>query len=181
MRAATILVRDSVSSPITKRPYNMALDGFAAGTIGSRAAGFCKAVVSARRESLEDRGLGTSSIIVRMPAIRKLEVEAADNGLAPELTAGIQRVKSPKSIGACRGPGLNQKQAQPLRQVDHLSSPPALDPRQRKILRALRAPRCPAIVECTCPLNGALRVPSFAVLHRYQRLALPPYSGQTMC
>jgi transposase len=46
----------------------------------------------------------SSSIIVRMSAIRKLAVEATDNGLlAPELAAGIQRVKSAKSIGVRKG------------------------------------------------------------------------------
>src|ERR1019366_6754964 len=48
-----------------------------------------KATVSAWRVSLEVRGLGASSIIVRMSAIRKLAAEAADNGLlAPELATG---------------------------------------------------------------------------------------------
>ena len=51
--------------------------------------GFTKATVSAWRVSLEDRRLGSSSIIIRMSAIRKLAAEAADNGLlAPELAAG---------------------------------------------------------------------------------------------
>ena len=55
--------------------------------------------VNAWRVTLDERGLGSSSIIVRMSAIRKLAAEAADNGLlAPELAAGIQRVKSAKSI-----------------------------------------------------------------------------------
>jgi hypothetical protein len=43
--------------------------------------GFSKATVSAWRASLESRGLGSSSIIIRMSAIRKLAGEAADNGL----------------------------------------------------------------------------------------------------
>jgi hypothetical protein len=35
-----------------------------------------------------------------MSAIRKLAIEASDNGLlAPELAAGIARVKSAKSVG----------------------------------------------------------------------------------
>ena len=42
--------------------------------------GFTKATVSAWRVSLEVHGLGSSSIIIRMSAIRKLAVEAADNG-----------------------------------------------------------------------------------------------------
>ena len=41
------------------------------------------------RGDLEDRKLGSSSIIIRMSAIRKLAAEAADNGLlAPELANG---------------------------------------------------------------------------------------------
>ncbi len=50
-----------------------------------------------------------------MSAIRKLAVEAADNGLpAPELAAGITRVKSAKSIGIRVGNGLTLQQAQAL-------------------------------------------------------------------
>jgi hypothetical protein len=50
--------------------------------------------------ALEARGLGSASINVRITAVRKLAVEAADNGLlAPELAAGITRVKGAKSLG----------------------------------------------------------------------------------
>jgi hypothetical protein len=95
-----MLVLDSVSSPITKRVYNMALDEFYGWFQREPRPGFTKATVSAWRVSLEARGLGSSSIIIRMSAIRKLAVEAADNGLlAPELAAGISRVKSAKSVG----------------------------------------------------------------------------------
>ena len=87
------LVLDSVSSPITRRVYNMALDEFIAWFKLAPRSGFTKATVSAWRVSLEARGLGSSSIIIRMSAIRKLAVEASDNGLlAPELAAGIVRV-----------------------------------------------------------------------------------------
>jgi len=86
---------DSVSSPITKRVYNMALDEFLQWFQQAPRPGFTKATVSAWRVSLEERRLGSSSIIIRMSAIRKLAAEAADNGLlAPELAAGIGRVKS---------------------------------------------------------------------------------------
>ena len=102
------LVLDSVSSPITKRVYNMALDEFFAWYAQEPRPGFTKATVSAWRVTLEERGLGSSSIIVRMSAIRKLAVEATDNGLlAPELAAGIQRVKSAKSIGVRMGNWLS--------------------------------------------------------------------------
>lgn len=109
------LVLDSVSSPITKRVYNMALDEFMEWFQRAPRPGFTKATVSAWRVSLEARGLGSSSIIIRMSAIRKLAAEAADNGLlAPELAQGISRVKSVKSTGIRVGNWLSQRQAQAL-------------------------------------------------------------------
>src|SRR5882762_10881259 len=109
------LVLDSVSSPITKRVYNMALNEFMNWFQQAPRPGFTKAAVSAWRVSLEARALGTSSIIIRMSAIRKLAVEAADNGLlAPELAAGICRVKSVKSQGVRVGNWLTLRQAQTL-------------------------------------------------------------------
>jgi site-specific recombinase XerD len=109
------LVLDSVSSPITKRVYNMALDEFLAWFREAPRPGFTKATVSAWRVSLEARSLGSSSIIIRMSAIRKLAAEAADNGLlAPELAAGISRVRSAKSTGIRVGNWLSQRQAQSL-------------------------------------------------------------------
>jgi len=109
------LVLDSVSSPITKRVYNMALNEFLAWFQQAPRPGFTKATVSAWRVSLEDRKLGSSSIIIRMSAIRKLAAEAADNGLlAPELAAGISRVKSAKCVGIRVGNWLSVRQAQAL-------------------------------------------------------------------
>jgi site-specific recombinase XerD len=109
------LVLDSVSSPITKRVYNMALDEFMAWFQQAPRPGFTKATVSAWRVSLEDRRLGSSSIIIRMSAIPKLAAEAADNGLlAPELAAGISRVKSAKTQGIRVGNWLSLRQAQAL-------------------------------------------------------------------
>jgi site-specific recombinase XerD len=109
------LVLDSVSSPITRRVYNMALDEFMVWFHLEPRPGFSKATVSAWRASLEARKLGSSSIIIRMSAIRKLAGEAVDNGLlAPELAAGISRVKSVKSIGVRTGNWLSLRQAQAL-------------------------------------------------------------------
>src|SRR5260370_31898229 len=88
------LVLDSVSSPITKRVYNLGLDEFFAWFGQEPRPGFTKATVSAWRVALECRGLGAVSINVRITAVRKLSVEAADNGLlAPELAKGIKRVE----------------------------------------------------------------------------------------
>src|SRR5262245_3142940 len=93
------LVLDSVSSPITRRIYNMALDEFIAWFQLEPRPGFTKATVTAWRAFLEARGLGSSSISVRLSAIRKLAVEATDNDLLPpEVAAGIGRVKGVKTI-----------------------------------------------------------------------------------
>src|SRR4029078_3640915 len=109
------LVLDSVSSPITRRVYNMALNEFMNWYAQAPRPGFSKATVSAWRASLETRGLGSSSIIIRMSAIRKLAGEAVDNGLlAPDLAAGISRVKSVKSVGIRTGNWLSLRQAQAL-------------------------------------------------------------------
>jgi site-specific recombinase XerC len=118
------LVLDSVSSPITRRVYNMALEEFYTWFQQAPRPGFTKAAVSAWRVSLEARGLGSSSIIIiRMSAIRKLAAEAADNGLlAPELAAGIARVKSAKSAGIRTGNGLSARQAQSLLNAPEIST-----------------------------------------------------------
>ena len=131
------LVLDSVSSPITRRVYNMALDEFLAWfQLEPRPGGFCKATVSAWRASLEARKLGSSSIIIRMSAIRKLAAEAADNGLiAPELAAGISRVKSAKSVGVRSGNWLSLRQAQTLLNAPDATTTKGL--RDRAVLAVL--------------------------------------------
>src|ERR1044071_4676844 len=53
------LVLDSVSSPITKRAYNLGLDEFFAWFGKEPRPGFSKATVSAWRVALETRGLGS--------------------------------------------------------------------------------------------------------------------------
>ena len=109
------LVLDSVSSPITRRVYNLGLDEFFEWYGREQRAGFTKATVSAWRVALEARGLGAVSINVRITAVRKLAVEAADNGLlAPELAARITRLKGAKSKGVRVGNCLSTQQAQKL-------------------------------------------------------------------
>jgi integrase len=130
------LVLDSVRSPITKRVYNMALDEFFDWYRLEPRPGFSKATVNAWRVTLDERALGSSSIIVRMSAIRKLAVEATDNGLlAPELAAGIQRVKSAKSIGVRAGNWLSLKQAQALLNAPDITTTKGL--RDRAIIAVL--------------------------------------------
>jgi hypothetical protein len=106
-RRLKALVLDSVSSPITRRVYNLGLDEFFEWFDQEPRPGFNKATVSAWRVALEARGLGSISINVRITAVRKLAVEAADNGLlAPELAA-ITRIKGVKMKGVRLGNWLS--------------------------------------------------------------------------
>src|SRR5438105_4627274 len=130
------LVLDSVSSPITKPVYNLGLDEFFAWYGEEPRPGFTKATVSAWRVALEARGLGAVSINVRITAVRKLAVEAADNGLlAPELANGITRVKGVKSKGVRLGNWLTVRQAQTLLNAPDISTKKGL--RDRAILAVL--------------------------------------------
>jgi site-specific recombinase XerD len=130
------LVLDSVSSPITRRVYNLGLDEFIAWYSQEPRPGFTKATVSAWRVALEARGLGSVSINVRITAVRKLAVEAADNGLlAPELAAGIARIKGAKSKGVRVGNWLSLRQAQALLNAPDASTKKGL--RDRAMLAIL--------------------------------------------
>ncbi|HEY1206534.1 MAG: tyrosine-type recombinase/integrase [Bryobacteraceae bacterium] len=130
------LVLDSVSSPITRRVYNLGLDEFIAWYGQAPRPGFTKATVNAWRTELEARGLGSVSINVRITAVRKLAVEAADNGLlAPELAAGITRVKGAKSTGGRVGNWLSVQQAQKLLNAPDVTTKKGL--RDRAMLAVL--------------------------------------------
>src|SRR3954470_1772578 len=135
-RGLKSLVLDSVSSPITRRVYNLGLDEFFAWYGHEPRAGFTKATVSAWRVALEARGLGAVSINVRITAVRKLAVEAADNGLlAPELANGIVRVKGVASKGIRLGNWLSVAQAQKLLNTPDVTTTKGL--RDRAILAVL--------------------------------------------
>ena len=105
-RRLKALVLDSVSSPITKRVYNHGLDEFFAWYSQEPRPGFTKATVAAWRVALEAGGLGAVSIKVRITAVRKLAVEAADNGLParswPTGTHG-SRASPPRARGSATG------------------------------------------------------------------------------
>jgi site-specific recombinase XerD len=135
-RRLKMLVLDSVSSPITKRVYNLGLDEFFEWFGRKPRPGFTKATVSAWQVALEARGLGSISINVRITAVRKLAIEAADNGLlAPELAAGIARIKGVKSKGVRVGNWLSIRQAQTLLNTPDVSTKKGL--RDRAMLAIL--------------------------------------------
>ena len=111
----TALVLDGLSSRHTRRAYSQALDEFLIWFRDETGREFNKAAVQKYRAELEIKGLAPSSINVRLSAIRRLALEAADNGLmAPELAAGISRAKGAKRSGLHLGHWLTAEQAERL-------------------------------------------------------------------
>src|SRR5450432_2077582 len=98
-RAATLervkaLVLDTLPSAESKRAYGQALDDFFRWCEAAEVNEFTKSSVNAYRASLEARKLSASTINQRLSAIRKLALEAADNGFMPsDIAAAISRVK----------------------------------------------------------------------------------------
>ena len=76
---------------------------------------FNKAAVQKYRAELETKGLAPSSINVRLSAVRRLAIEAADNGLISlELAAGICRARGARQAGVRLGHWLTKEQAERL-------------------------------------------------------------------
>jgi integrase len=109
------LVLDTLPSPESKRAYRQALDDFFNWCEAAAAGEFTKATVNAYRVNLETRQLSPSTINQRLSAIRKLAMEAADNGLMPPpVAAAISRVKGAKQAGVRTGHWLTREQAESL-------------------------------------------------------------------
>ena len=114
-KIVTELVLDGLSSCHTRRAYSQALDEFLIWFRDEPNRQFNKATVQKYRTELETKGLAPSSINVRLSAIRRLALEASDNGrLDPELAAGIARAKGAKRSGVRLGHWLTAEQAQML-------------------------------------------------------------------
>jgi hypothetical protein len=95
--------------------YNLGLDEFIEWYGQQPRPGFTKATVNAWRGALEARRLGAVSINARITAMRKLALEATNNGLlAPELAAGFTRVNGTKSKGVRIGNWLSLRLARAL-------------------------------------------------------------------
>jgi site-specific recombinase XerD len=109
------LVLDAVTSLHSRRSYRKSLDIFFAWWESEGRPPFTKATVQAFRVKLESDGLAADTINVRLCAVRKLALEAADNGLLdPDLAAGIGRVKGAKRLGVRLGNWLTLQEAQGL-------------------------------------------------------------------
>ena len=109
------MVIDSVASPHSKRAYARVLHEFQHWRAGNGNPAFTKASVQCYRSHLEERHYSGASINLRLAAIRKLAVEAADNGLlAPGVAAGILRVRGVSRHGRRLGRWLDLAGAQAL-------------------------------------------------------------------
>ena len=109
------LVTVGLTSAHSKRAYKRILDGFLSWYDDQGRPGFTKATVNRYREHLLEAGLGAAAVNQSLSAIRRLAVEAADNGLIdPQAAAGVGRVKGVKQQGRRAGNWLEEEEAQRL-------------------------------------------------------------------
>lgn len=118
---AAALVLDAVGSDNTRRAYRRALLGGTSDTLGFlpwlalSGKAMDKAAVNAYRRYLEAAGLAASSINQALAAVRKLAVEAADNGLMADAVAqAVKAAPGVKVTGSRTGNWLTQAQARAL-------------------------------------------------------------------
>ena len=113
--AVAALVLSGVRSDASRRAYRHAVLDFLSWHAAEHREGLNKAVVQDYRTELDRRGLAAASINLRLSVVRKLAAEAADNGLlAPELAAGISRVRGVRGAGIRTGYWLTRDQAEAL-------------------------------------------------------------------
>ena len=119
----TALVLDGIASPHTRRAYSQALEEFLIWFRDVPGREFNKAAVQKYRSELQSKGLAASSINVRLSAIRRLALEAADNQImSPDIAAGIGRAKGARRAGVRLGQWLTAAQAESLLSLPHLST-----------------------------------------------------------
>src|ERR1700686_4835546 len=112
---AKAAVLSTLRSPDSQRSYRFAIDDFIERYCSEPRLAFNKTVVLRYRLQLEARHLASSTINVRLAAIRRLAYEAADSGLlSPELAASIRRVKGPRKLGVRLGNWLTAQQGKAL-------------------------------------------------------------------
>jgi site-specific recombinase XerD len=111
--AAIRLVLDSLPSEHSRRAYERALADFFHWHRGMGRPQLNKAVVQRYTAELRESGMAASSVNQRLSAIRKLALEAADNGaLDPQVANGIRAVKGARGEGRRTGNWLTREEAQ---------------------------------------------------------------------
>src|SRR5450755_2665728 len=114
-------VLNSLTSQSSQRTYDHAIREFIEWYCSEPRLAFNKTVVTRYRISLEQRHYASTTINLRLAAVRRLAYEAADCGLlSADLAAGIRRVKGVKKLGMRLGNWLTAEQGQALWQApDH--------------------------------------------------------------
>lgn len=108
-------VLNSLTSRSSRRSYDHAIREFIDWYCSEPRLAFNKTVVTRYRISLEQVQYASSTINLRLAAIRRLAYEAADCGLlSPDLAAGIRRVKGVKKHGMRIGNWLTAEQGKRL-------------------------------------------------------------------
>jgi site-specific recombinase XerD len=111
--AAIRVVLDTLPSEHSRRAYERGLIDFFHWHRGLGRPKLSKAVVQRYAAELREAGMAASSVNQRLSAIRKLAMEAADNGaLDPVVANGIRAVKGARQEGRRTGNWLTREQAQ---------------------------------------------------------------------
>jgi site-specific recombinase XerD len=108
-------VLNSLAAASSQESYAHAIDEFIGWYCSAPRLAFNRSVVLRYRFFLEQKNLAPSTINVRLAAVRRLALEAADTGLlSPELAAGIGRVKGAKRLGVRIGNWLTVEQSRTI-------------------------------------------------------------------
>ena len=113
-------VLNSLTSTSSQRTYDHAIREFIEWYCSEPRLAFNKTVVTRYRISLEQQHYASTTINLRLAAVRRLAYEAADCGLlSADLAAGIRRVKGAKRLGMPVGNWLSAEQGKRLlRSID---------------------------------------------------------------
>jgi site-specific recombinase XerD len=116
-------VLHSLGAASSQESYRHAIDEFISWYCSEPRLAFNRTVVLRYRFFLEQKNLASSTINVRLAAVRRLAYEASDTGLlSPELAAGIRRVKEAKRLGVRIGNWLTVEQSRTLLAEPHANS-----------------------------------------------------------
>jgi site-specific recombinase XerD len=108
-------VLNSLSSLSSRRSYDHAIREFIDWYCSEPRLAFNRVVVTRYRMYLEQAHYASSTINLRLAAVRRLAYEAADAGLlSPDLAAGIRRVRGAKKRGVRIGNWLTAEQSKNL-------------------------------------------------------------------
>jgi site-specific recombinase XerD len=130
------LVTDGLTSDHSKVAYRKALVDFMGWYQDQDKPGLNKAIVQRYRTKLIESGISSSSVNLKLSAIRKLATEAADNGyLSQSIAAGIIKVPGITKSGVRTGNWLNKDDAQKLLNTPNINTLKGL--RDRAILAVM--------------------------------------------